>query len=328
MKKCVWIIVGWFIFLLPTCVIANDTIARIETGGITFVKSEDIQMAQEILEISTKSIRVQYVFQNESSKDIRATVAFPMPSYRWTSGEHADETNVKPLRPFSTKVNGNAVPNTIIKKATIKGVDVTSQLHKIGLNDKQIFETFSHCPDDDDDKKFELCGLSSKQKLSIEKLGEWEVSETAFWEQVFSGNKRIDVLHEYAPLVGQSGSSPYQKGFGYINDTVAGTILEACVDENFNRAIQKRIKSLVDHGAHNVSVSRQEVEYILGTGRNWKGPIADFTLRIRKESPDQLISLCFPGKPKHISDTVIEFSHKNFIPQDKLIIYFYGIYAY
>ena len=33
-------------------------------------------------------------------------------------------------------------------------------------------------------------------------------------------------------------------------------------------------------------VMLDEVEYILGTGRNWKGPISDFTLDIVKVTPD------------------------------------------
>lgn len=72
-------------------------------------------------------------------------------------------------------------------------------------------------------------------------------------------------------------------------------------------------------------VMLNDVEYVLGTGRNWKGPIADFTLRIEKDSPEQFVSLCFPGRAKRVSPTVLEFSHTDFVPQDKLVVYFYTV---
>ena len=69
----------------------------------------------------------------------------------------------------------------------------------------------------------------------------------------------------------------------------------------------------------------RDIEYVLGTGRNWRGPIGDFRLVIRKESPDQIVSLCFPGKPTRTSATTLEFNHTNFVPQDKIVVYFYDI---
>jgi Domain of unknown function (DUF4424) len=41
--------------------------------------------------------------------------------------------------------------------------------------------------------------------------------------------------------------------------------------------------------------------------------------------PDDMVSLCFLGKPFKTSPTTIEFSQSNFIPQDKLIVFFYQI---
>ena len=327
MKRTVWFVLGSLIMPISNCAIANDSIARIGTGGITFLKTEDVRMAQEVLEISTEAIRVKYRFQNESDKDIQATVAFPMPAYGWNSGESADETNVKPLRPFTTKVNGHSVVTTIAKKAVINEQDVTSVFRKIGLTDKQIFETFSHCPGEDD-KRFELCGLTQKQEAALEKLGDWKVSETVLWEQVFPANAEVEVLHEYAPFVGGSYTVPFQKRFGYVSGVlVKGERAEACVDDGTRNAIERKVKLLAEGGADQVWVSLAEVEYILGTGRNWKGPIGDFKLRIIKDSPDQVISLCFPGKPQRVSNTVFEFARTNYDPQDKLIVYFYSIGA-
>jgi hypothetical protein len=97
---------------------------------------------------------------------------------------------------------------------------------------------------------------------------------------------------------------------------------EACIDESTRKAVVKKVNAHAKTGASMVDVYLQDVEYILGTGRNWKGPIRDFKLRIKKDSADQLITLCFPGKSKKINPLVIEFTRSNFVPQDKLIVYF------
>ena len=76
-----------------------------------------------------------------------------------------------------------------------------------------------------------------------------------------------------------------------------------------------------------MQVSLSDIEYVLGTGRNWAGSIQDFTLRIKKQTPDQLVSLCFPGTPKRIDPLTLEFNHKDFVPQDKLVVYFYSFHA-
>jgi hypothetical protein len=95
----------------------------------------------------------------------------------------------------------------------------------------------------------------------------------------------------------------------------------ACMDAGAEKAIATRLKRLDQTGVY-----LNDVSYVLGTGRNWKGPIRLFTLRIIKEKPDQIISLCFPGKSARIDDKTLEFTQKNYYPQDALVIYFYSFY--
>jgi hypothetical protein len=52
--------------------------------------------------------------------------------------------------------------------------------------------------------------------------------------------------------------------------------------------------------------------------------IREFRLRLIKERPDWFVSVCFPGKPEKISPTVYEFIQKAYVPQDKLVVYFYS----
>jgi hypothetical protein len=69
----------------------------------------------------------------------------------------------------------------------------------------------------------------------------------------------------------------------------------------------------------------QQVKYILTTGANWAGPIKDFTLILKKESKDEIVSLCFDGKLKKQDDLTITSHENNFVPRkDIAAIYFYA----
>lgn len=318
-------------------VCANDSTARVGAGGITLLKSKDIRMLQEILEISTKRIRVRYQFLNESSQDIQATVAFPMPAYGLNAGQSALDLNMGPLKSFNLSVDGQPRPTQIARRAVIGSRDVTNQLRKIGLSDKQIFETFGDCVWNSSGQL--ECGLSKKQETEISRLNlnngadppGWSVSETAYWEQLFPAGKVIEVEHEYPPFVGMVYNYPRLDESGTVSGIPGASWQkdpkEACLEEGAKQAISKRLKALANtlDNKKLIAVTLNDVEYILGTGRNWKGPISSFKLIIEKDSPDQLISLCFPGKANKISPTALEFSHTNFVPQDKLVIYFYSI---
>jgi hypothetical protein len=332
MRHCFKLVIALIIFILQLPAEANDTTARVAAGGITFLKNDQIRLAQEILEISTKMIRVRYRFLNESDRDIRTVVAFPMPLYGWNPGVSAFDSNEKPLSSFVARVDGHSVTTTKTRRAIIGERDVTEHLRKIGLSDTQIFKTFGDCTPDG------KCGFTKTQEEKLKQLAgtehrfpPWKVAETIYWEQVFPAGKEIEVLHEYPPFVGMAYTAPYQKGFGYVSDIPPASgdkdSREACLDVGTNQAIHKRIKSHVENGATMVYVAIEDVEYILGTGRNWKGPITDFRLRIEKDSSDQIISFCFPGIPKRVGSSTLEFSYSNFVPQDKLVVYFYIVDA-
>jgi len=330
------------LLLIAGHTLANDTTARVGAGGIVLLKSAQIRMVSELLEISTTSVRVKYTFLNEDTADVRTTVAFPMPAYGWNSGDSAVEGNVGPLKTFKHLVNGVPVPTQTERKAVVNGSDITDQLRHIGLTDNQIFVTFGKCATTN--RLVMNCGLSKKQQAEIVRLigkgnddTTWTVEETVFWDQVFPAGQLIEVRHEYAPFVGMSYTSPYQEGFGHVGSSPDDYLPrvtplnrpvdpnEACLDDGIGQALRKKIGAIVEGGASSVTVTLNDVEYILGTGRNWKGPIQDFKLRIEKSSPDQIVSLCFPGKPRKLSPTVLEFTRTDYVPQDRLIVYFFTL---
>ena len=59
--------------------LANDTSAELSTGGLIFVRNDDVEMLSEDLAISAREVSVRYRFLNRSDKDVTVLVAFPMP---------------------------------------------------------------------------------------------------------------------------------------------------------------------------------------------------------------------------------------------------------
>lgn len=67
--------------LTPAQAQANDTLAVVPTGGITFVKTADIEMRAEDPHIGRDQIRGCYVFFNHSDHDVTTEVGFPLPQF-------------------------------------------------------------------------------------------------------------------------------------------------------------------------------------------------------------------------------------------------------
>ena len=112
---------------------ANDSTARLGAGGLELTRSDQIRMAEEVLEISQTQIRVHYKFFNDSRIDVKTIVAFPMPRYRWNPRESQMDANIGPLKSFQTWADGVPSSVTTDTKAYLKGKDITSVLRSNGL---------------------------------------------------------------------------------------------------------------------------------------------------------------------------------------------------
>ena len=268
-------------------------------------------MLEEILQISQKQVNVKYRFLNESKRGINTTVAFPLPPYDPVPSDHLGSREIMPT--FKILVGGRPVSPEISRKAVVGNRDITARLREVGLSDKQIFDN----PDLTDDQRAALEKLDETNREILD----WRVAETAFWQQSFPAGKEIVIEHQYKPVVGLRFDSAY---YGGLHITL---LLPPCLDERTGRNLGNRLikayAKLVEHDDDQIVT--HDIEYILGTGRNWKGPIGEFKLRIEKEKPDDIISLCFPGKLKRASPTVYEFYKRDFVPPDNLVVYFYRI---
>jgi len=310
---------------------ANDSIARIAAGGLVLEQSNYIEMVSEDLAISTTEISVDYLFHNHSKKDINELIAFPVPLREWDPGLFP----VARFYPgsFYVHVNGKKVPTHLVREAVFEGTDVTARLIEIGLTRSQIFE-FEGCSYDNEEQGKGICGFTSRQMTALKALGIhgdtlWKIQETLIWRQTFPAGEDTRVSHVYTPAVGgyyyfsRLENAP-DKASNKSIVTNAGFSDEACIDEATSRSINARINNLHKTGVDTVAVLVSDVEYILGTGRNWRGPIRDFTLRVTKSLPDEVVSLCFPGKPHKVHALSYEFHQKDYYPQNSVVVKYFS----
>ncbi|UYC16330.1 DUF4424 domain-containing protein [Xanthomonas campestris pv. phormiicola] len=66
----------------------------------------------------------------------------------------------------------------------------------------------------------------------------------------------------------------------------------------------------------------EHLRYIQLTGNNWKGPIQDFHLTLKKRGPADLVSPCFDGALKRTGPLTFEFGRKDFVPKQDLNVLF------
>jgi hypothetical protein len=240
------VVMGIMVFpALRVC--ADDSTARFGAGGIEFLKSEDIRMLEEVLEISTKAVRVRFRFLNESDRDISTTVAFPLPPYPpfFTHGLSGVSNPSFLMTTFKAWVNGRPVPTESDCKAVIDGIDITTQLRELGLSDEQIFEAVD---------------LREDQVAAAEKLGGgkksgllyWKVAETQFWKQRFPVGKEVVIEHTYQPAVGSS----YYFGPSRTENDKHGV----CLDDITRQAIEKQIAARTAKSDDGVVGDVQDVE--------------------------------------------------------------------
>lgn len=314
--------------------LANDTAARIGTGGLEFVKMPHVRMASEQLSISAGQINVRYVFVNDSDQPIETLVAFPMPEFGYNPGYSELDRNIGPLENFKISVGGQPIEPKLERKALDNGRDITARLRAAGLDDHEIFRSFGAFDIEQGEFRLAKKKVARLKRIGMEGPG-WAVRETAYWRQRYPSRSPVEVTHSYKPLDGYVHT---MFNAGYIDeknmteDLAVSSIWgdrtdRACVDEGARKAIEKRVRQLLRDGARSVQVTLRDVEYILGTGRNWKGPIGDFTLDLVKDEPDDVVSLCFPGTPTRVDRKTLRFRHKDFVPPDRLHVNFYRFYS-
>jgi hypothetical protein len=301
---------------------ANDSEAAINLGGIELVQNPHISMDSEDLYISEAEVRVRYRYTNHSAKDQELTISFPLPPLKAEAEEFYGDQAVPDFTKldFHTTVDGKPVKFQIVKRAELKGKDVTQRLTKLGWPLEWITGT-------GEEPGF-IGKLTPAQKsagvaeglLRKAENGEhfptWDLVTHVTRKQLFPARRTVEVTHRYAPMIGGSVAGSL---FASVRKEYPGSIKQYCIDQGFLAAFDKKVAARMKKADAPMAYSETWIGYVLSSGRNWRGPIKDFRLVVDKGKPENMVSFCMDGVKK-ISPTQFEVRRTNFEPKGDLEI--------
>ncbi|HEY3644204.1 MAG TPA: DUF4424 family protein [Gammaproteobacteria bacterium] len=311
-------------------VLADDGIAEVGAGGIVFLKSADVSMDKEVLEISPDQVDVSYVFANTSGKDIDALVAFPVPPIQCDSFGR-DYSHF--MDDFAAYSDGRRIDVGVETKAFVwvppsggaidpryhPGQEVTGLLEqhalptdcrKLGLDQiKQDPKTHqNHVP-----KAYQAAvdlGLASDAGTDPG-VAYYETRLKYFWHQSFPAGNTVNITHSYHPATGEGQAQipkayypDYYRFLDKYRHFFASNPQLAGFDKQYDpeRGYTYRI-----------------VKFVLVTANTWKGPIKDFKLILPK--PKALIVPALDGDVS-LEDGHLVIEKKDFTPTEDLTVFF------
>lgn len=309
---------------------ANDSTASFAAGGLVLTMTNDIAMRSEDLSVSTKEIRVAYVFRNTSDAAVTTTVAFPVPEIPASPYSDIAIPFDDPANPlgFTTRVDGRPVAMALDQKAMLDGRDVTATLTALGIplapQDAKAGEALDALPEQKQDELI-AARIAEPEEFDAGKGWErhlrplWSWSGTYHWEQRFEPGRDLKVEHRYQPSVGGSVATLLEMKDSYP-DEVKAMREKYCIDDAFMRALEKRSAEAKRRNSdYGYAFSQASFDYVLTTGANWSEPIGAFRLTVDKGASENLVSFCADGVAK-ISPTTFEVRHENFIPKHDLAV--------
>jgi hypothetical protein len=328
---------AWLLALLcfPLVVRADDGFAAEGLGGVvTIGKTGLVAMSKEVLEISPSRVSVDFQFNNLTSKDVILPVLFPLPAYTadvpsfaYSGQPHGFRVEIDgKTTPFKTQVRANSCGYMAVSKNC---KDVTEALKRIGLSDEQIALFPSSSPfrramgrlpaarlNKQQEGLLLAQGLMTNEAYTSDRLPvpTWAVEVTYNWRMKFPAGRPLRVRHDYAPFA--SGGST-----GYISE--AALRGDYCADEKTVTAWRALpATGVYSSGAVERTNPGRIVDYVLSSANSWAGPIGDFTLRLKKSRPDEVVATCFPAKFRDVDPTTVEAHLVNFVPAKDLRVIF------
>ncbi len=308
---------------------ANDSSAEMASGGLIFVRNENVEMRSEDLIISAKEIQVRYRFFNKSDKDVTVLVAFPMPEIKV---EETDQNISIPtddpvnFLAFRTTVNGQPVTTKVEQRVIAAGLDRTQLLRSLNIplapHLRQTGEALDKLPRAKWDELIRL-GLVAVETYDAGKGMEqhlaprWALQTTFYWEQTFKAGAETAITHRYKPSVGASVQTSLGEPSQVDEDWYDDYRDKYCIEQDFYDAVDRARRDA--NSTFGAPFSEQRIEYILKTGGNWSGPIKQFRLVVDKGDADSLVSFCGDDVRK-ISQTEFEMKKTDFTPDDDLAV--------
>lgn len=310
---------------LASGAMANDTVAELGIGGLTFVKSANLEMVSEDLFVSVDEIRVTYQFRNNADTDEHVLVAFPMPDI---TGSFDFMVSIPTDDPenffgFATTFEGKPVDATLHQYAFAADIEQTDYLTSLGipLAPQSAVTTEAINALSDIDK----AGLISRglvepmeydagEGYTTDFVPIWTLKSTYSWEATFPAGETVEVVHTYKPSVGGTVSVSFLEKFDDY-DPLPEYKAKYCMDDGFINAVKKN--PITDNGYTYYPFTETWLSYIWSTGANWAGVVGTFTLTVDKGDPKNLVSFCGENVEK-ISPTQFRMTIKDWYPrQDK-----------
>ncbi len=309
--------------------LANNSTAELSTGGLIFVRNENVEMQSEDLFISAKEIRVSYRFFNRADLNMTVLVAFPLPDIK-VDGP-SDNISVPTEEPenflaFATTVNGTPVETKVEQRAIAVGVDRTQLLRSLGIplapHLLSTNEALDRLPSEkwDDLVRIgvaEIEEYDAGQGMQRHLSARWGLQTTYYWEQMFPAKAEVVIEHRYKPSVGAS----VQTSLGSPNESKEPWFEDYkdkyCLDYEFLAAVERARRA--SNSKFGAPYNEERIDYILKTGANWSGPIKEFRLVVDKGEADSLVSFCGQDVKK-ISDTQFEMKKIEYTPEGDLAI--------
>jgi hypothetical protein len=316
--------VGAFVVFIDAPALANDSSAELATGGLVFVRNPNVQMRSEQLYVSSAQIHVTYHFVNNSDQPITNLVAFPMPDITIENpGTNIAIPTEAPenFLAFTTTVDGQNVVAQVEQKAIANGIDQTALLQQLGIPlapqlQQTADDALTALPQDKWQQLITL-GLAETEAADVGGnrqylVARWTLKTTYYWQQTFPAHRELVIQHQYKPSVGVSlGSGVGNTQYAAPPDYQA----KYCMDSGFIAAA--RAQQAIT-GASRL-LGEKRIDYVLTTGANWAGPIADFTLTVDKGDAANLVSFCGDGVKK-ISPTQFQVHYTDFTPKTDLAV--------
>jgi hypothetical protein len=326
MKLAAFMLIG--IFLCPGTAAANDGFGELATGGIVIGKTDDIAMASEVLDIGHDLIEVSYDFINEGNHDITDTVIFPLPPYPANPAESGVIYNGQPPD-FYVAADGKPIIFTARTRAFIGDTDVSGKLLAAGITEKQMaLMPFTNAVAEGHEMQLPHAQIEALNKAGLAKGNTplWTIQVNYMWQQTFPAGKHVHIYHRYRPFVAVGTASGFDPRSLAIPDKHSWGLNMAafCPDTGVIKALQN-LYAQPEHRDAYGEIPGAIVAYVLKTANSWKNGIHDFTLRLHKQSPSEVTSLCFPAKFSKKDDRTLEARLMDFHPQQDLSIYFGNI---
>jgi hypothetical protein len=306
---------------------ANDSVAELGTGGLIMSRTDAVSMLSENLYISPQKVTVDYVFKNQTDKDVEAIVAFPMPDIDGSIYDRPaipDEESDNFLG-FEVTIDGQAVKPELEQKAIAVGVDVSDFLKANGVPvnpfAQPVFKALENL------SKGTAQDFINRGLMFIDEYDDgagwkkvrtplWSLRSTYWWKANFLAGKEVKVSHRYKPSVGGTAGLNFffdNKFDGAYNDYKDAY----CIDKDFEQAVLKAAK---DSPEGYPLLMEQRLDYVLTTGGNWAlGAIGDFKLTVDKGDEKNVVSFCGENVRK-TGPTTFEMTAKDYYPEKDLKI--------